>query len=273
MKVLFVGDLNGKPGRKCLEAYLAECRRNHLQYDFIIANAENAAAGFGLTKEISQKLTHIGVDCQTSGNHIWDKKEIFSYFESEPRLLRPANYPAGAPGSGYNIFDTHDGDRIAVINLQGRIFMWNIDCPFQTVDRILREIKGKVNNIIVDFHAEATSEKQALGRYLDGRVSAVLGTHTHVQTADERVFPGGTGYITDVGMTGPYDSVIGIEIQDALYRITRGMPNRFTVAENDVRLAAVEIDIDPATGKAKSIQRIFKQMIEDDNSTKNQERF
>lgn len=273
MKVLFVGDLNGKPGRQCLEAHLADCRRNHVHYDFIIANVENAAGGFGLTKEISQKLSYIGVDCQTSGNHIWDKKEIYSYFESEPRLLRPANYPAGAPGSGYNIYDTNDGERIAVINLQGRTFMWNIDCPFQTIDKILGEIKGKVKNIVVDFHAEATSEKQALGWYLDGRVSALVGTHTHVQTVDERIFPGGTGYITDVGMTGPYESVIGIEVQDALYRITRGMPNRFTVAQNDIRFAAVVLDIDPASGKTTSIERIFKPIKNENNSKKTQERF
>ena len=273
MKVLFVGDVNGKPGRKCLEAYLAECRRNHVKYDFIIANAENAAAGFGLTKEISQKLSQMGVDCQTTGNHIWDKKEIYSYFESEPRLLRPANYPAGAPGSGYNIFDSGDGEKIAVINLQGRIFMWNIDCPFQTIDRILADLKNKVKIIIVDFHAEATSEKQSLGWYLDGRVSAVVGTHTHVQTVDDRILPGGTGYITDVGMTGPYESVIGIEIQDALYRVTRGMPNRFTVAQNDIRLAALEIEIDPASGKTVSMTRIFSQMKEEQNPIRNQERF
>jgi len=273
LKILFIGDVNGKPGRQCVEAYLAECRRKHINYDFVIANVENAAGGFGLTKEISQKLSLSGVDCQTTGNHIWDKKEIFSYFESEHRLLRPANYPAGAPGFGYNIYETKSADRIAVINLQGRIFMWNIDCPFQTVDRILSEIGDGVKIIFVDFHAEATSEKQAMGWYLNGRVSAVIGTHTHVQTADERILPAGTAYLTDIGMTGPYESVIGIEIQDALYRITRGMPNRFTVAQNDVRLAAAVIDIDPGTGKAQSIQRIFCPMECDDDHNKNQERF
>lgn len=273
MKVLFVGDVNGKPGRICLEAYLADCRRKHIDYDFVVANVENAAGGFGLTKEVSQKLSQSGVDCQTTGNHIWDKKEIYSYFDYEPRLLRPANYPSGSPGTGYNIYDTKSGDRVAVINLQGRIFMWNIDCPFQTVDKILAEIGSSANVILVDFHAEATSEKQALGWYLNGRVSAVIGTHTHVQTADERILSSGTAYISDVGMTGPYDSVIGIEVQDALYRIIRGMPNRFTVAQNDIRLAAVVMDIDPATGKANSIQRIFSPMIQGDEPHKNQERF
>jgi len=272
LKILFIGDVNGKPGRICVEAYLAECRKNHNELDFIIANVENAAGGFGLTKEIANKLFVSGVDCQTTGNHIWDKKEIFSYFETEHRLLRPANYPQGAPGYGYNVYESKDGDKVAVINLQGRIFMWNIDCPFQTIDKILSEISDSVKIIFVDFHAEATSEKQAMGWYLDGRVSALVGTHTHVQTADERIFPNGTAYLTDVGMTGPYESVIGIEVQDALYRITRGMPNRFTVAQNDVRFAAVVIDIDPGTGKATSIKRIFAPMESDDHPKK-QERF
>ncbi|MEE8417833.1 MAG: TIGR00282 family metallophosphoesterase [candidate division Zixibacteria bacterium] len=273
MKVLFIGDINGKPGRQSLENYLFECRKNHIKYDFIIANVENAAAGFGLTKEISRKVLEAGVDCQTSGNHIWDKKEIYSYFEVEPRLLRPANYPSGAPGLGYNIYDTNDGDKIAVINLQGRIFMANIDCPFKTVDRILSEIPNETRAIFIDFHAEATSEKQALGWYLNGRVSAVVGTHTHVQTVDEKILSGGTAFITDVGMTGPYDSVIGVEIDDALYRIVSGLPNRFTIAQNDVRFAAVVVDIDPATGKASSIERIFRQMNIGDDPNRKQERF
>ena len=273
MKILFVGDINGKPGRKCLESYLSECRKNHINYDFIIANVENAAAGFGLTREISQKVLESGVDCQTSGNHIWDKKEIYSYFEVEPRLLRPANYPSGAPGLGYNIYHTKDDEKIAVINLQGRIFMWNIDCPFKTVDKIISEISSDAKIILVDFHAEATSEKQALGWYLNGRVSAVIGTHTHVQTVDERILSGGTAFITDVGMTGPYDSVIGVEIDDALYRIVSGLPNRFTIAQNDIRFAAVVVDVDPATGKAVSIARIFRPTKLGNNPDLRQERF
>ena len=260
MKVLFVGDVNGKPGRTCLEKYLDKSKSRGVSYDFIIANVENAAGGFGLTRDISRSVFSLGVGCQTSGNHIWDKKEIYSYFEDEPRLLRPANYPSEAPGHGYNIYELDDGRKIGIINLQGRIFMWNIDCPFKTSDRIIPEIKEKADIIIIDFHAEATSEKQALGRYLDGRVSAVIGTHTHVQTADERILPGGTAFITDAGMTGPYDSVIGIEVEDALYRVITGVPNRFTVAKGDVRFAGFEMEIDDETGKAHSIKRIFESM-------------
>jgi metallophosphoesterase (TIGR00282 family) len=257
LKILFVGDINGKPGRSCLEQFLKKCRNNGAEYDFIVANVENAAGGFGLTRDISNSLFRMGVGCQTSGNHIWDKKEIYSFFEDEPRLLRPANYPSEAPGYGYNIYELDNDLSVAVINLQGRIFMWNIDCPFKTADRIIPEIATKTNIIIIDFHAEATSEKQSLGRYLDGRVSAVIGTHTHVQTVDERILPGGTAFITDVGMTGPYDSIIGIEVEDALYRVITCVPNRFTVAKGDVRFAGAEMEIDTETGKAISIKRIF----------------
>ena len=262
MKILFVGDINGKPGRTCLEQFLKKFKNNGLKYDFIVANVENAAGGFGLSRDISNSLFKIGVGCQTSGNHIWDKKEIYSFFEDEPRLLRPANYPSEAPGYGYNIYELDNDLNIAVINLQGRIFMWNIDCPFKTADRIIPEVAARAKIIIVDFHAEATSEKQSLGRYLDGRVSAVIGTHTHVQTVDERILPGGTAFITDVGMTGPYDSIIGIEVEDALYRVITCVPNRFTVAKGDVRFAAVEMEIDTETGKAISIKRIFETSLE-----------
>jgi metallophosphoesterase (TIGR00282 family) len=273
LRILFVGDVNGKPGRKALESYLAECSRKRVEFDFVIANVENAAGGFGLTKEISQKISAAGVDCQTSGNHIWDKKEIYPYFEAEPRLLRPANYPSGAPGFGYNLYSAKNGEKVAVVNLQGRIFMWNIDCPFKTIDAIINQISGETRIIIVDFHAEATSEKQAMGWYLNGRVSAVVGTHTHVQTADERILSEGTAFITDVGMTGPYDSVIGVEVDDALYRIVSGLPNRFTIAEGDVRLAAVILDIDPATGKASEIERIFRPIVSEKENRRKQERF
>jgi len=262
LRVLFVGDINGKPGRSCLEHYLRKKKNNGTVYDFVVANVENAAGGFGLTRDISLSISGLGVNCQTSGNHIWDKKEIYSFFEDEPRLLRPANYPSEAPGYGYNIYDTEKGPKIGVINLQGRIFMWNIDCPFRTSDRIIPEIAEKTNIILVDFHAEATSEKQALGRYLDGRVSAVIGTHTHVQTVDERILPKGTAFITDVGMTGPYDSIIGIEVEDALYRVVTGVPNRFTVAKNDLRIAALEVEIDDESGKALSVNRIFEHLPE-----------
>lgn len=273
MKVLFVGDITGHPGRAALAGYLAECRRRHLEHDFIIVNVENAAGGFGLTKEISQKISGYGVDCQTSGNHIWDKKEIHSYFEAEPRLLRPANYPVGAPGLGYNIYKAKNGESVAVINLQGRIFMWNIDCPFRVADKIIAEVSRETKLIFVDFHAEATSEKQAMGWYLDGRVTGVFGTHTHVQTADEKILPGGTAFITDVGMTGPYASVIGIQVNDALYRILSGLPNKFNVASEDIRLAAVDVEADPGTGKAHSIQRIMYCFQEDERAAEKQKRF
>jgi 2',3'-cyclic-nucleotide 2'-phosphodiesterase len=273
VKILFVGDITGRPGRICLGAYLSECRRKGVNYDFIIANVENAAGGFGLTKEISQKISSYGVDCQTSGNHIWDRKEIQSYFEAEPRLLRPANYPTGAPGLGYNIYEAKNGENVAVINLQGRIFMYNIDCPFRTADKIIAEVSKKAKIIFVDFHAEASSEKQALGWYLDGRVSGVFGTHTHVQTADERIFPGGTAYITDAGMSGPFASVIGVQVSDALYRIMTGLPNRFNIAEGDVKMSAVTVEVDPGTGKAKSIERILYNYTEPNEAPEKQKRF
>jgi metallophosphoesterase (TIGR00282 family) len=274
VKFLFVGDIVGRPGRISMAAYLSECRKHGINFDFVIANVENAAGGFGLTKEISQKISSHGVDVQTSGNHIWDRKEIHSYFEAEPRLLRPANYPSGAPGLGYNIYTAKNGEGVAVINLQGRIFMPNIDCPFRTVDKILSDLSGETRLIFVDFHAEATSEKQALGWYLDGRVTGVIGTHTHVQTADECILPGGTAYITDVGMSGPYASVIGVEVKDALYRIISALPNRFNVASDDIRMAGVIIEADPGTGKATSIERvIFKNVAQNEPSATQQKRF
>jgi 2',3'-cyclic-nucleotide 2'-phosphodiesterase len=273
VKILFVGDITGRPGRISLGSYLNECRRKGLQYDFVIANVENAAGGFGLTKEISQKISAYGVDCQTSGNHIWDRKEIQSYFDAEPRLLRPANYPPGTPGLGYNIYQASNGENVAVINLQGRIFMTNIDCPFRAADRIISEISKTTKLIFIDFHAEATSEKQALGWYLDGRVSGIFGTHTHVQTADEKILPGGTAYITDAGMSGPYASVIGVQVSDALYRIMSGLPNRFNLATDDVRMAAVSVEVNPATGKASSIERIMYHFVENGEAARDQKRF
>jgi hypothetical protein len=273
VKFLFVGDITGKPGRSCLANYLSECHRRNINYDFVIANVENAAGGFGLTKEISQKISSYGVDCQTSGNHIWDRKDIFSYFEVEPRLLRPANYPPGVPGLGYNIYKARNGEMVAVINLQGRIFMYNIDDPFRVVDKILGEISNETKLIFVDFHAEATSEKQALGYYLDGRVTAVFGTHTHVQTADEHIMPNGTAYITDVGMTGPYKSIIGVRVEDALARLLQTIPNKFNIAEDDPRMAAVAVTADPGTGRATAIERIMFRSTEVEEPPDRQRRF
>ena len=255
MKVLFIGDVVGKPGRVLLRRRLPELIQRH-GIEYAVANAENSAGGAGATPETCAEMFGAGIDCLTSGNHIWDKKEILGYFEREPRLLRPANYPDPNPGSGVHVGHTHSGARIAVVNLMGRVFMANLDCPFRTADAILEELEGKADCIIVDMHAEATSEKVAMGWYLDGRVAAVIGTHTHIPTADERVLPKGTAYLTDVGMTGPFDSVIGVDKNQVLERFLTQRNVRFQPAEGDARLHAALIDIDPATGGARSIQRI-----------------
>ena len=229
--------------------------------ELLIINVENAAGGFGVTPAICEEFFELGADVLTSGNHVWDKKEINDYLaggmvngSSARRLLRPANYPPTTPGSGHFEGATRSGVKYAVINLQGRVFMVNNDCPFRTVDRLLEHTKAKV--IVVDIHAEATSEKVAMGWYLDGRVTAVLGTHTHIPTADTRVLPKGTAYQTDIGMSGPYDSVIGVEKEQVLARFLNSMPNRFDAARGDVRLNGVLIDCEPETGKANSIERV-----------------
>lgn len=251
--VLFIGDLIGRPGRRALARYLQELSKKY-QPDLVVANAENAAGGNGLTEEIGKELL-FQVDVLTSGNHIWDKKEVLSYMEKENRLLRPANYPAVNPGRGYYIYQNEKGIKAAVINLQGRVFMEPIDCPFLAADRLLDEIRPLTPIIIIDFHAEATSEKQALGWYLDGRVSAVIGTHTHIPTADERILPGGTAYLTDVGMAGGLNSVIGMKPDQALQRFLTSRPQRFEPATDGLLLSAVFIAIDPVSGRALSIQR------------------
>lgn len=254
MKILFIGDIVGKPGRRAVREllpWIVEERR----IDFVIANCENAAAGFGVTSEVIEELYGCHINVLTSGNHIWDKKEIMDVVEGYGTLLRPANYPAGAPGRGSVVVTTPGGIRVGVINLAGRVFMNPLDCPFRTADREIEEMKGKAHAIIVDMHAEATSEKVAMGWYLSGRVTAVLGTHTHVQTADDRILPGKTAYITDVGMTGPFDSVIGIRKEVILQRFLLQMPNKFDVAKGDVRLQGVTVEIDP-DGRAKAIERV-----------------
>ncbi|OFW09046.1 MAG: metallophosphoesterase [Acidobacteria bacterium RIFCSPLOWO2_12_FULL_59_11] len=223
--------------------------------DLVIANGENAAAGFGITPTLVEEFLELGIDVLTTGNHIWDRKEILEFFPQEPRLLRPANYPAG-PGRGVYVGATKTGIEYAVLNLQGRVFMANTDCPFRAADQELGKLPVSCKVRIVDIHAEATSEKLAMGWYLDGRVTAVIGTHTHVPTADERVLPNGTAYITDVGMTGPYDSVIGVTKEKILQRFLTQMPARFDAAEKDPRLLAVLIQADPETGRALSIERI-----------------
>jgi metallophosphoesterase (TIGR00282 family) len=261
VRILFIGDIFGRPGRMIVREKLKELVREQ-RVDLVLANGENAAAGFGITPSLAEDLFDLGVDVLTTGNHVWDKREIVDYFASVDgdahgparRVLRPANYASDLPGRGVYEGRKHDIP-YAVINLQGRIFMAANDDPFRTADRLLEQIKAKI--IFVDLHAEATSEKIALGWYLDGRVTAVVGTHTHVPTADERVLPGGTAYVTDVGMTGPYDGVIGVKKELVVGRFLNNMPVRFEPATGDVRLCAVVVDSDDATGKASSIHRIM----------------
>lgn len=254
VRILFIGDIFGSAGRRVVADHVADLAERE-RIDLIIANCENAAAGFGITPRLAEELLATGVHVLTSGNHIWDKKEILEYIATQPRLLRPDNYPAGTPGSGVFVGATASGAPYAVINLQGRTYLPNIDCPFRRADAILAALPETVRVRIVDFHAEVTSEKVAFGWYLDGRVTAVLGTHTHIPTADERILPGGTAYQTDVGMTGPYDSVIGAEKSAALERFLHGLPARLEPAKTDVRLAAAIIETDETTGKASSIRR------------------
>jgi metallophosphoesterase (TIGR00282 family) len=255
LNILLIADIVGKPGRWAVSQILPELKRTH-QIDFTIANVENAAGGFGLTREIAQKIRHYGVDCLTSGNHIWDRKDIFPYLNETLRILRPANYPPDVPGRGTAIFDLENDFKIGVMNIQGKVYIKEIDCPFRIADREIEKIREQTKIIVVDLHAEATSEKIALGWYLDGKVSAVLGTHTHVQTADEMILPRGTAYITDVGMTGAHDSVIGINKEDAITRFLTQIPRRFTVAKNDIKFCGALVKIDPDSGKASSIERI-----------------
>ncbi len=262
MRILFIGDIFGRPGRTIVKDRLPAIVRDHA-INLIIANGENAAAGFGITPALAEELLGIGIDVITTGNHVWDKRELIEYFQladssfkdNARRVLRPANYPAGTPGWGVFEGKTRRGTPFAVINLQGRVFMAGNDDPFRTADRLLEGIQAKV--IVVDFHGEATSEKIAIGWYLDGRVSAVVGTHTHVPTADERVLPGGTAYITDVGMTGPYDSVIGVQKELVIQRFLSGMPSRWEAAKGDPRLCAVVIECEAANGRARKIERLM----------------
>ncbi|MCR4425754.1 MAG: TIGR00282 family metallophosphoesterase [Firmicutes bacterium] len=254
MQVAMFGDIMGRPGRTWAIRKIAEVRAGGL-CDFVVANGENAAGGMGLTPEVARELLDAGVDVITTGNHVWNKREMAAYLPIEPRVLRPANYPRAVPGSGFHIVRNH-GYRLAVINLQGRVFMDPIDSPFEIGDAVVDMVASSADAIVVDFHAEATSEKQALAIHLDGRVSAVVGTHTHVQTADERVLPRGTAYITDLGMSGPIDSVIGMDPDTVLPRFLTGLPTRFNVARGPVVVEGVIIDIDHATGRARSIQRV-----------------
>lgn len=248
----------GSPGRRAIGDLLPGLVKEY-SLDFVIANAENAAGGSGITHRVAQELFSAGVDVLTSGDHIWKKREIFEIINQEERILRPLNFPSNVPGRGAEVFKKN-GKSIGVINVQGRVFMQALECPFRTVRCAQEELIKQTKVIIVDVHAEATSEKVAMGWYLDGLVSAVVGTHTHIQTADERILPGGSAYITDVGMTGPYDSVIGRQTEDVLQRFITAVPTRFEVASENVQLHGVLLDIDEDTGKAKAISRVQKKV-------------
>jgi metallophosphoesterase (TIGR00282 family) len=254
VKLLFIGDIFGHAGRRIVSDHLADIRATHA-IDVVIANGENAAAGFGITPSIADELFGYGIDVLTSGNHIWDKRDIYDYLTRNPRLLRPANYPPACPGAGVYIHQTASGERCAAINLQGRVYMAHTDCPFRKADEIVNALPADVKVRFVDFHAEVTSEKMAMGWYLDGRVSAIVGTHTHVPTADTRILPGGTAYQTDCGMTGPYDSIIGVEKDTVLRKFLTSMPERMEPAKGAVELHAVIVEVDSTTGKAVAVRR------------------
>jgi hypothetical protein len=255
MRILFIGDIFGRPGRDIVrQAIPALVERESL--DFVIANVENSAAGFGVTGDIADTILGYGVDAMTTGNHVWDKKEVFEYIPGQPKLLRPANFPAGVPGRGSYLGRTRTGEPIGVVNVMGRVFMQPLDDPFAVVLKEIDRLRAKARVVIVDFHAEATSEKIAMGWHLDGRATAVFGTHTHVQTADERILPKGTAYLTDVGMTGPHDSIIGVTTEIALTRFVTGLPAKFEAAGGPGRLNAVIVTADQATGRATKVERL-----------------
>ena len=254
MKILFIGDIMGEPGRRAIARRLPKVVADH-SVDLVIGNGENVAGGFGITPELTEDLFELGLSVITLGNHAWDKKEIVDYIQRERRLLRPANYPAGVPGQGSVVVETAGGEKVGVIQLMGRAYMPTLDCPFQTAKREVERLKAETSAIIVDMHAEATSEKMAMAYFLDGQVSAVVGTHTHVQTADEQILPNGTAYLTDIGMTGPVQSVIGIKKELAIEKFLTGMPRRFEVASGPAVLSAVLVELDGRLGKAVGIQR------------------
>lgn len=257
MRILFVGDVVGSPGRRILRPALRKIREEHAP-DLVIVNGENAAGGNGITPSTAKEIFRAGCDVITTGNHVWDRKEVIPYLEQEPRVLRPANYPDPAPGSGSYVVSDVNGAAVAVVNIMGRLFMPAVRDPFRAVDAILDSLLGRAKVIVVDFHGEATSEKMAFGWHVDGRVTAVFGTHTHVPTADERLLHEGTAYISDVGMTGPYDSVIGVDKEQVLERFLTQRPVRLRPATGDVRLAGALIDVDPGSGRALSIRRILE---------------
>jgi len=254
VRILMIGDIVGRPGRIAVLNLVPGLRQKY-EIDFVIANGENTAGGKGLTITTAEELLSCGIDVLTSGNHIWAQKEIITYIDDEPRILRPLNYPPGTPGHGYFI-----DDQVMVVNLMGRTYISNVDCPFRAMDRLLKTVKKKPPVILVDFHAEATSEKNALGRYLDGRVSAVVGTHTHIGTVDTRIFPNGTAFVTDIGMVGPSNSIIGDEIELVLRRFLTQMPQRLSVANGPVNFNSVLVDVESSTGMAIGISRLDREV-------------
>ncbi len=255
MKLLFIGDIVGEPGRRAVRILLPQLRDEH-SLDFIIANGENSAGGSGITGPIAAELFEAGVDVITTGDHVWDQREVVTLLEQQPRVLRPANYPPGVPGAGSIVWKKGSLPPVAVLNLQGRTFMPSLENPFVLASSEVERLRLETPIVFVDFHAEATSEKIAIGRMLDGKVSALIGTHTHVQTADEQVFSGGTAYLSDAGFTGPHDSVLGREIEPVIKRFLTGLPQRFGVASGRILLQGAVVDIDPRTGRAWSIRRI-----------------
>lgn len=265
MRILAVGDIIGRPGRYLLSMILAQIKEE-FSVDFTIVNGENAAGGFGITRNIARKIHSYGIDCITSGNHVWDKSEIIEVLDEIAFLLRPANYPPMNPGRGHWVFLLNDGRKIGVINLQGRAYMKSIDCPFRIGEEIVHEMSKETNIIVIDFHAETTAEKKAFAWFIDGKVSLVFGTHTHVQTADESILPNGTGYITDIGMTGAFDSVIGVKKHSSISYFLKQTPQRFDTAKNDRRLNAIFVEIDDNTGKTISIERIERGIPDEDNN-------
>ena len=265
MKLLFIGDIVGKPGRKAVQILLPRLRESH-EFDFAVANGENMAGGSGITAATAKEVFQAGVDVITSGDHLWDQREVEVLLKEEPRLLRPENYPEKTPGRGFHIYIKQGLPVVGVLNLQGQTFMRNVENPFLAAGEAVQALRRETNIIFVDMHAEATSEKIAMGRFLDGRVSAVVGTHTHVQTADEQIFPGGTAFLCDAGFTGPHESILGREIEPILQRFLTHRPQRFGVASRQVRLNGVIIDINNDTGKAENIIRVSEMIVDGEDN-------
>lgn len=255
MNVLFIGDIMGEPGRRVILKHLSTVIQEH-QIDLVVGNGENAAGGFGITRDVAEDLFDLGLSVITLGNHAWDKREALEYLQKEPRVIRPANYPDGVPGKGTCVVETVHGERLGILQLMGRVFMPMVDCPFRVAERELSHLSTQTHCILVDMHAETTSEKMAMGYFLDGKVSAVLGTHTHVQTADEQILPQGTGYLTDVGMTGPVQSVIGMKPNLVIQKFLTQLPKRFEVATGPSVLSGAVVNINHATGKTIHITRL-----------------